>query len=565
MHPLLYLTARQFVNGLKRSLTTPKRLISLIFVFGYYFLFFVRPWSGSRTPASFARTSFHFPFPALGVLDAVIFGVFCVVTTILALGTFSNRSSFRQADVDVLFATPVDPKSVLIFRLVREYLFTLLIPFFLVLVTYRPTTAGLQTLFASMPNKTYAPFAFKAASAMWFLLAMAWVAVRYAVGTFVGRSDLQSDRNQRNVTIASWVLGVGVLTFVGLSLSADPTWGGAYRFAHSLPARIVFFTATAATAGAMAPLEANWLELVLGIAALGSLALIAFKVAVSQVGWMYDQAAARGFDSASARTLQQQGDISGLMAERARKGKLRVGRTTWLHRLRVGGAPALVWKEAVLQSRGLKSVITVMGLYILALNVFPVLLSRNQRSQNIDFGAGYAFLGIQAFGAFMMASTVAQTGYLELLKRVDLQKPLPFPSATIVLAEVVAKAMPGTVVTWASSAVVLAAAPSMFPFVAAAVLAAPTLAILMCATTLAVTLLFPDVDDATQRGFRGLMTLLGMALLGAPAVIAFGLLAAFLNAPPVVAALAFAAINLGLSVLVSTYAGNLYSDYNPSE
>lgn len=564
MHPLLYLTARQFVNGLKRSLTTPKRLISLIFVFGYYFLFFVRPWSGSRTPASFARTSFHFPFPALGVLDAVIFGVFCVVTTILALGTFSNRSSFRQADVDVLFATPVDPKSVLIFRLVREYLFTLLIPFFLVLVTYRPTTAGLQTLFASMPNKTYAPFAFKAASAMWFLLAMAWVAVRYAAGTFVGRSDLQSDRNQRNVTIASWVLGVGVLTFVGLSLSADPTWGGAYRFAHSLPARIVFFTATAATAGAMAPLEANWLELVLGIAALGSLALIAFKVAVSQVGWMYDQAA-RGFDSASARTLQQQGDISGLMAERARKGKLRVGRTTWLHRLRVGGAPALVWKEAVLQSRGLKSVITVMGLYILALNVFPVLLSRNQRSQNIDFGAGYAFLGIQAFGAFMMASTVAQTGYLELLKRVDLQKPLPFPSATIVLAEVVAKAMPGTVVTWASSAVVLAAAPSMFPFVAAAVLAAPTLAILMCATTLAVTLLFPDVDDATQRGFRGLMTLLGMALLGAPGVIAFGLLAAFLNAPPVVAALAFAAINLGLSVLVSTYAGNLYSDYNPSE
>ena len=43
MRPLVFLTVRSFVNGVKRALTSGKRLVGLLFFAGYYFWLVFRP------------------------------------------------------------------------------------------------------------------------------------------------------------------------------------------------------------------------------------------------------------------------------------------------------------------------------------------------------------------------------------------------------------------------------------------------------------------------------------------------------------------------------------------
>jgi hypothetical protein len=52
MKPLFYLWARQILNGIKRAVSSPKRLISVLVGLGYYIGFFLRPW---EKPSTFTR------------------------------------------------------------------------------------------------------------------------------------------------------------------------------------------------------------------------------------------------------------------------------------------------------------------------------------------------------------------------------------------------------------------------------------------------------------------------------------------------------------------------------
>src|SRR5690348_15236021 len=136
MRPLFFLTFRSLINGLKRSVTSPKRLITTAAILMYYFWWFVRPLMGSSV--GFRGTGVVYDFPALDLLDAIVFCGFAGLSLVLALGLFGYRSAFKPADVDVLFPTPVSPRTVLVFRIVRDYLGTLLIPLFLIAITWKP-------------------------------------------------------------------------------------------------------------------------------------------------------------------------------------------------------------------------------------------------------------------------------------------------------------------------------------------------------------------------------------------------------------------------------------------
>ncbi|RYG29528.1 hypothetical protein EON81_26520, partial [bacterium] len=93
--PLVFLFVRSFTNGIKRALSSPKRLIGVIFFLGYYWFLFMRPLSsmGSsgrrRAALETAGRGLKFPFPNPEVLNAIIFGGFGIVTLFLSLGIFS--------------------------------------------------------------------------------------------------------------------------------------------------------------------------------------------------------------------------------------------------------------------------------------------------------------------------------------------------------------------------------------------------------------------------------------------------------------------------------------------
>lgn len=250
----------------------------------------------------------------------------------------------------------------------------------------------------------------------------------------------------------------------------------------------------------------------------------------------------------------------GAMAELARMGKIKSGRETFLHRLKMPGPWALVWKEFFLQTRGMLAVLIMLGLLGVAFCLMPALMSPRRN----EMGVPYFFVLMQSMSLFMITLAIAQTGFIEVLRRVDLQKPLPFSPAKVVAAEVFAKSALGIAVAVFSSLVSGFVNPSLWPYVLASLIYSPALALMLSATVFLVTIMFPDFDDPTQRQFRGIMMLLALAILGLPATGAFlGLWA--LGLPVWIAAVAGAAICLAMTALATFISAKFYEGFNPSE
>jgi hypothetical protein len=560
--PLLYLTFKSFVNSMRRALTSPKRLISLLFFIGYYFMLFIRPALTPKMGASLPPNLMgRFSFPPLQMLDGFIFLLFAAFSMLLLVGMAGYQGGFRPADVDVLFPTPISPKLVLVFRMARDYLFTLLTPFFIAILGLRGAKLGWEAIFNNLPHPEYSGLALRAITIAWFLMAMGFVAITHAVSLFINRSDRRSDRNKQ---ILSLSLGVGTAAVVAYTFwffSETRDLQHVIAFAHLPALRLVFFIASFATEMTMAPFYGSVTMAALGIAGLFGVIVLSFRVAVGQVEWLYDQAAVKGFSSSRQRDLQRSGDYMGLMAERARSGKLKSPRRTWIHRLKLQGAKALLWKELLLQPRSMLPLLLIlMGMQVVVSLLPAAMKSPMSRPQE----AGYLLIAMQGFLTLSVTLALAQTGFIEILRRVDLQKPLPFPPAKIVFFEIVSKSVFGIVASWVGTLAFTILSPELWSYAVAAALFTPALSLLFSTTTFFVTMLFPDLDDPSQRQFRALMTLLGIAIGGFfPVVTLVGLLAVGLN--PVLSSIAAAAIALGISLVLSAVAGHLYAGFNPSE
>lgn len=558
MRPLVFLTVRSIVNGAKRALTSPRRLIGMSVLLFYWFRF-LTPAFQAPAQRGFAGSMPLATMPSLDVIDAVIFGLFAIPSLALLLGTGTPRGGFRPPDVDVLFPTPIDPKIVLVFRIVRDALMTLLFPLLLAIFA-RPAAVPLEAFVTNFPAE--GRMLGRSMMIAWILMSLAWTTIAYAVSLFVNRSDERSDRNKKIIDRTLWVICAVVIAYVGLSIKANPSLETARQLAHHPLLRFTFFPATLATSAAMATLTG---QPILAFAGFGGLVLViagSLTVAMTQVSYLYDQAAAKGFDSANIRNLQRSGDTYGVVAEQARKGKIKVGRIArWLGRLRMTGPASLLWKELLLQSRGALWQYVLLGPMVIAFAFLPVW--GNSRATSPAAGRTL-LLSVLGGSILMLSLQTATSGFIELLKRVDLQKPLPLSSTATVFWEVLAKTVPTTVLCTLASLGAIIADPRLWDFALGSILMAPTLSLVLTAVVLLVTLLFPDVDDATQRNFRGLMTMLGCVIAASPMIATVGVLTYF-GINGLIIAIPAVALNLGVSIGLSALAGGLYAGFNPSE
>ncbi len=92
----------------------------------------------------------------------------------------------------------------------------------------------------------------------------------------------------------------------------------------------------------------------------------------------------------------------------------------------------------------------------------------------------------------------------------------------------------------------------------------PSLAVMLSSAVLVVTLLFPEINDPTQRGFRGLMQLLGIALAIAPGLSVFIGLTIWTKTP-LPGAFLGTVLNLAVAGGLTAAAGYLYLGFNPTE
>jgi hypothetical protein len=564
VNALLFLTKRTFVNRIKRSFSSPKRLISLIALAAYWFFLVMRPMGA---PYASHRRGIPggpiFDLPPMAVLQAFVFAGFAFLTLILAMSTSVQRLSFRPADVDVLFATPLDPKKVLVFRFFRDYLISLLIPLLPIIFGWRPTAAGLSLIFRNLPNPHSAGYVFRVASLAWVLVALTWVSISYAVSLFINRSDLVSDRNKRIITFGGAGIILALGGYIAWHISMQGGMQGFVLLTQDRLVRTMLFTATAASSMIMAPLAGDWLPFytsALGLIVVASGALV---LATSQASWMYDQAAARGFDSLRLRSLQQRGDLIGMAAERARMRKAKTRSFSWAMRVKLTGPFAIVWREVLMQLRMSPIMLFMFAALGIMFGIIPMMTGESTPRE-----AGYLFLGMQGLTVFVGSMSISQSGFIELLRRVDLEKPLPFTPAMISFAEVSAKALPSVISLLVASTVCVILKPALWPFCLASLVGLPFVAVLCRSIIFLVTLIFPDLDDPTLRGFRGLMILLGLGVALIP-VVAIAAAIAFLAQAsilaPVMAAGAAAVMAIGVSIIVCLISGNLYAGFNPSE
>jgi len=251
-----------------------------------------------------------------------------------------------------------------------------------------------------------------------------------------------------------------------------------------------------------------------------------------------------------------------LVAERARSGKMKQKRRTWVHRLRMRGPLALLWKEIFLQPRSMMALLIIFAVAAIGFSLMPAMMRFKDDAASVS--TGYIFLLMQGMVVLMVASGVAQTGSIETLRRVDLLKAMPFPPSVIIFAEVVSKVLLPIVCCWFGGLVAGILQPELWPFVLASAVFAPFLAVLFSSSVYLVTILFPDVEDHTQKQFRGLMTLLAFAISGFIPVVALGGLL-FLRLSPPLAALLASVPALGIAALIAGFTGQMYATYNPSE
>ncbi|MHB8634848.1 MAG: putative ABC exporter domain-containing protein [Fimbriimonadaceae bacterium] len=566
MRPLAFLVSHSLFNGLKRSLSSPKRLVTVLIFVSYYVWIATRSYAAS---SAFASAPLPAATPLGGfsldrLLDAAVFTIFMLLSMGLMAQLPSYNRTVTAADVDVLFATPVSPRWVMALRVVRDYLATLLLPLVIGLFTWRPISAG--HLLQNMPHPETAGYIVKTAIYAWILLAMVWTVFGYATTLFINRSDLASDRNAKILTRSTTVLVLGTIGYIVYNLSRERSLKMAMRLANSGFLRVPYFIAHLGSMFALGPITGIGNTVFSGIA-LVALMVLGFSIAMSQVGWMYDQAAVRGFETSESIRLRKSGDVSAILADQARRGKLKTGRQTWLHRLRVRPWGAMIWREAIVQRRSFRGATVFVLITAVAYSLMPIVvyqLSGSRVAGQIAVVGGI-FLACQGMGVFMFIMASAATGYVELLKRIDLLKPLPFSPARLMVVEVFAKTFVPVSVSLGCTVLALIACPLLWQFALAHVMYGPSLAVMLSSSVLVVTLLFPDIEDGAQRGFRGLMQLLGIAVATVPGLSALIGITLVARGNPIPGAIVGSLLNLAVTVALTVAAGYLYLGFNPTE
>jgi hypothetical protein len=169
------------------------------------------------------------------------------------------------------------------------------------------------------------------------------------------------------------------------------------------------------------------------------------------------------------------------------------------------------------------------------------------------------------FGAYFFSLMIGFSGFQEMLRRVDLLKPLPFSSGKTLFWELVGKApLPAAMmVIGGITAAILD--PRIAVACIGAVLVGICLFLEIAGAVLFAVVLFPDVDVATQRGLSTIFMLIAIIIGSSPGLAIFFLGRFILHLSSILTALPACAALLAMTVGMMALAGSVYAGYNPSE
>ncbi len=565
MKPLLFLTFRQAKNSIIRSLTSVKRLIGILFIVLYYYSFIFRRFTSGGVPSRFA-SPMQLDFPATDIIGAVVFGGSLVVMMLFWLSLGVQRGGFRSADVDMLFPTPVNPRIVLFFRMIRENIAALLLPLLLVIFGGPALGGQIRMLFRHVPNPDALSQAGRWLLLAWLLTQVFWISASYAYALWAYRFDEKTWQRR----IAGWSSFGALAIIVGyVSLLFRQPDASAHTFMDAAlhgPLRLIFPMASGAANIAMAPVTGDTILAILAGIGLLAAAGALIWAAMLNVAYMYEHAALTTSSIETARSAIRAGDLMASFKIRAAEGKVKVRHIRWVDRLRWQGPMAVVWKELILNIRTSLPSMTVFLVLGLVYSLLPILAARAERPGNDDFRmlVGIA-LGTSPFIVWMTAWTMSRSGFVEVLKRVDADKALPFSLSQFLFAQSTIRNLEACLIGWLIVVGVIIARPDMaHPALSVGVLLLP-FCFVVSSVVLFFMLLFPDIEDMSQRTFREMLTLIVMAIAMVPGIIFGGFVLFNFESMYWLAALVMSLANTAVAFLVMMMCAELYAVHNPSE
>jgi hypothetical protein len=245
------------------------------------------------------------------------------------------------------------------------------------------------------------------------------------------------------------------------------------------------------------------------------------------------------------------------MSERARP----VRTLRWLERWTPRGVWALLWRDLLLSWRLQGWGLVLMLLLLVALPTLPLGLMRYFTGKDSLAAAKAIYLMMQYMIMLMMA-VGSYYGIIDLLRRVELQKPLPFSSREVVLVE----SLPTALLVLAMQLMVALLAILLFPqawgfWLGMGLVVASFAPVLQMAMWM-LAMLNPDPNDYTQRLVLGLLMFPTILLAGLPGglILLVGLL---LKVPLVLVALLVVLGNLSVGALFVAINSRLYERFSP--
>lgn len=342
MKALLYLGYRQSINELKRIVTSAKRLIPAILIaFIIVQNVFVNVWMSSD-PSDMARQA-KLPSISPDNLWSGIFALLSLAVIRIIYSAFAEgRLVFSQSNIDFLFPSPISRRTVLVLKLVGDYLrlglFGLFIFVFAVPSIYR--------LFGAKPY----PSIFASWFACLLLIALA-MNITHTLNIVMSAGVHRLAVAKRIVKIALFLMlvGIAVIGVIYFMKSGDPfssLVGAVSGFTRTVMAPIAWCTDLIVSpivgrSNGFFALEFLWL---------GLLAAASFFVLILRKESFYETSLAISARMARIKDARDRGDLASVVAE-ARRGRGRQHRMVSLVPPFGRGAGALVWKILVTRLR----------------------------------------------------------------------------------------------------------------------------------------------------------------------------------------------------------------------
>ncbi|GBC92229.1 hypothetical protein HRbin15_00694 [bacterium HR15] len=567
---LIFLTVRVAVNSFRRAFENPLRAVLTVLVVGFILCgwasaligVFLEPVRPSRTPGVMLD-----PEVVLGRSMVIVLGLHLLYIVLGIIPAFSRGqwSYFVEGDVNFLFPTPVRPLS--LFRgllLVRGAIGTLFL--MLVLFVYLLMSGGRslrQLALVAEPQASgwalliYPPlFLLMSLSLLWL-----GVAVR-----------LMEEYRPR---IQWWFWG-GLLgwALLGVWLVGMRTWvllqQGDMRLAAALQASLdwlpvyVWLLPARALSDAALIIYQGWTPAIgFGLLFWLGVLLWADGRIARDAGWLYEvasQMAQRGSRFRAARSDPMRMMYQNAL-ERMSKRQRSVRTLRWLERWTPRGVWALLWRDLLLSWRLQGWGLVLMLLLLVAIPAIPLGIVRYTLEKNPLAVAKLIYVMIQ-YMVVLMTALGSYYGIVDLLRRVDFQKPFPFSSREVVLVESLPTALLFLMVQLVVALVATFFFPQAWGFWLGMGLALASFAPVLQMAMWALALLNPDPNDYTQRLVLSLLMLPVILLTGLPGGLILGVGLALKFSPLLLAPIVIVA-NLSVGAILVAMNSRLYEQFSP--